>query len=76
MAQVSLLFCHCQVYIMSGLNLLLVSAAPLRKKPILTVGSKPLACRHMSGSTNAATLLLCTPMSLSPAITLTSANKH
>ena len=51
---------------MSGLILLHVSAAPPCKKPLSTVGSKPLACNHLSASTKAGTLLLCMPMSLSP----------
>ena len=38
---------------MSGLILLCVSAAPLCKKPLPTVGSKPLACKHLSWGTNA-----------------------
>ena len=45
--------------IMSSCVLLLVSAAPLCKKTLSTVRSKPLACKHLSGITNAETLLLC-----------------
>ncbi len=71
-------YCCCSavvisIIIMSALILLRVSAAPPCKKPLSTVGSRPLACRHLSGSTKAGTLLLCTPMSLSPSIFLTFA---
>ncbi len=52
---------------MSGLILLRVAAPPC-KKPLSAVGSKPLACKHLSVSTKAKTLVLCTPMSLIPSI--------
>ena len=73
-------YCCCfaaviSLIIMSGLILLRVSAAPPGKKPLSTIGSKPLACKHLSGSTKAGTLVLCTPMSLSPSIFPTSCNQ-
>ena len=74
-------YCYCSAVvistiIMSSLILLCISAAPPCNNPLSTIGSKPLACIHLSGSTKAGTLSLCTPMSLSPSIFPTSAIRY